>query len=74
MADYELDAQFLLCPLPVLKAQKKLKSMVAGDTLTVTGTSKGGIDEFRLFCDTTNCKIVHSKVQNDAWLVCLAVE
>lgn len=70
MADFKIDARFLLCPLPVLKAQKKLKSMNTGDTLTVIGTSDGGIDEFRLFCKPeVDLKILSENIENKTWTI-----
>jgi tRNA 2-thiouridine synthesizing protein A len=75
MADFKIDARFLLCPLPVLKAQKKLKSMNTGDTLTIIGTSDGGIDEFRLFCSQTNIyKIIDDSEGSSNWSVRLLIE
>jgi len=41
MSHYELDARRLLCPLPVIRAQDKVSSLVEGDTLTVICTDPG---------------------------------
>tara|TARA_B100001971_G_C18191380_1_gene538814 strand:- start:393 stop:623 length:231 start_codon:yes stop_codon:yes gene_type:complete len=73
MADFKIDARFLLCPLPVLKAQKKLKSMNAGDTLTVIGTSDDGIKEFEIFCSDKNIEIISSRKTQDTWHVILRI-
>ncbi|HAW47329.1 MAG TPA: preprotein translocase subunit TatB, partial [Roseovarius sp.] len=35
MPDHTLDARGLLCPLPVLKLRKRLKSLTAGDVIAV---------------------------------------
>ena len=50
MTEYNLNAEGLICPLPVLKAQKVLKTMQAGDVLIVSVTDKNAEKEFRLFC------------------------
>ena len=50
MADVTLDARGLLCPLPVLKAQKILKTMRAGEVLSVLVTDAHSPPDFRLFC------------------------
>ncbi|RED53882.1 sulfurtransferase TusA family protein [Aestuariispira insulae] len=50
MADDFLDASGLLCPLPVLKARKKLKTMADGDLLEVYATDPGAEKDFPAFC------------------------
>lgn len=41
MANYELDVRRLLCPMPVIKTQQKVKELVIGDVLTITATDPG---------------------------------
>ena len=41
----ELDTSGLKCPLPVLKAKKALKSLSAGDRLTVIATDPGALHD-----------------------------
>lgn len=45
-----LDALGLLCPLPVLKARKRLKSMPAGATLRVLADDPAAIIDVPHFC------------------------
>jgi tRNA 2-thiouridine synthesizing protein A len=47
---HELDARGLVCPLPVLKARKKLLQMQPGDVLAVAVTDKNALKDFPLFC------------------------
>lgn len=49
-ADADLDATGLLCPLPVLKARKKLKSMQAGEVLCVRATDPAAVVDIPHFC------------------------
>ncbi len=49
-ADHELDATGLLCPLPVLKARKRLKSMAPGETLRILATDPAAIIDIPHFC------------------------
>lgn len=46
----ELDTCGLLCPLPVLKARKRLKQMNPGDTLRVTADDPAARVDFPHFC------------------------
>lgn len=48
-----LDARGLTCPLPVLKARKRLMALAAGDRLTVLATDPKAPDDFRAFCAET---------------------
>lgn len=48
--DAALDATGLLCPLPVLKARKRLKSLSAGGVLCVTADDPASVIDFPHFC------------------------
>lgn len=62
MADHQLDAKGLNCPLPILKAKKALSSMLAGETLEVQCTDAGSVADFGAFCRTTgNVLLEHSE-------------
>jgi tRNA 2-thiouridine synthesizing protein A len=45
-----LDASGLLCPLPVLKARKRLKSMVSGSVLRLVSTDPAAVIDVPHFC------------------------
>ncbi|MDE4096254.1 MULTISPECIES: sulfurtransferase TusA family protein [Rhodobacterales] len=45
-----LDAIGLLCPLPVLKARKRLKALAPGDTLTMLADDPAAIIDVPHFC------------------------
>ena len=48
-----LDTSGLKCPLPVLKAKKALKTLSAGERLTVNATDPGAMKDFHHFCEAT---------------------
>jgi tRNA 2-thiouridine synthesizing protein A len=50
MSEFELDAQGLLCPLPVLKARKRLQSLKSGDTLKLIATDPASVIDVPHFC------------------------
>jgi tRNA 2-thiouridine synthesizing protein A len=56
--DGTLDATGLLCPLPVLKARRALRSVPAGGVLEVLATDPGATKDFEHFCQTTGCTLV----------------
>ena len=45
-----LDAIGLLCPLPVLKARKRLKGMASGDVLRLVATDPAAVIDVPHFC------------------------
>ena len=50
MADYELDARRLLCPLPVIRTQNKANQLQSGDLLTVLCTDPGVLSDIPAWC------------------------
>ncbi len=53
-----LDAQGLLCPLPVLRARKAMKEVPQGGVLEVRATDPGAAKDFNHFCAVTGHKLV----------------
>jgi tRNA 2-thiouridine synthesizing protein A len=47
----ELDVTELLCPLPVLKARKRLEAMASGSVLKVTATDPMSAIDMPHFCN-----------------------
>lgn len=60
MADKQLDARGLSCPLPVLKARKALKEMQPGQTLELLTTDSGALEDVPQFCDTSGHTLLES--------------
>lgn len=59
MSDTEtLDATGLLCPLPVLKARKKLKSMASGTVLRLIATDPAALVDVPHFCNETGHQLI----------------
>lgn len=57
---YTLDATGLQCPLPVLRAQKKLRDMANGEILQVLATDPGAPNDFIDFCKLTNMTLLET--------------
>ena len=58
MADEVFDARGMKCPIPVLKAAKRLKALEPGDTLTVEATDPSAPEDFKNFCETSGNELV----------------
>lgn len=53
MADQELDASGLNCPLPILRTKKSLNGMEPGQILKVIATDPGAVKDIEAFCNQT---------------------
>ena len=51
--DRVLDARGLLCPMPVVKAAKEIKTLAAGQVLKVLATDRGAIADFPAWAEDT---------------------
>jgi len=58
MVEMLIDAQFMKCPLPVLRAQKALRDMPAGAKLRVLATDPECVGDFRDFCKVNGHALV----------------
>lgn len=68
MANYELDATGLLCPMPVIKTQDKTQELSQGDTLVVYCTDPGAINDVTAWCRINGHKVLEA-VQNDEQII-----
>jgi tRNA 2-thiouridine synthesizing protein A len=64
MTETELDASGLLCPLPVLKARKRLESLVSGDVLTLIATDPASVIDVPHFCGETGHALLSSEASD----------
>ena len=58
MSEHEIDARRLLCPMPVIRAQNKIASLQAGDTLSVTCTDPGAKNDIPAWCRINGHKVL----------------
>lgn len=58
MGETLLDLKGLSCPLPVLRANKALRGMAAGERLRVLATDPASVKDFRNYCETTGHALV----------------
>ncbi len=60
MADQNLDARGLNCPLPILRAKKALNTLSSGQTLQVIATDPGSVMDFQSFAKQTGNRLLES--------------
>ena len=61
MTRHDLDATGLLCPLPVLKARKRLHPLAPGDELAVRTDDPAAIIDMPHFCAEAGHELVSSE-------------
>jgi tRNA 2-thiouridine synthesizing protein A len=62
MSTHELDARRLLCPLPVIKTQNKIKELTSGDILKVVCTDPGTLHDIPAWCKVHGHKIISTQM------------
>jgi tRNA 2-thiouridine synthesizing protein A len=67
----ELDARGLSCPLPVLKARKRLMAMAPGARLRVLATDPKAPGDFRLYCEESGHRLLEEAQEGDAFVLVL---
>lgn len=58
--DAEVDAAGLLCPLPVLRARKRLLAMQPGQVLRVVATDPAAVIDLPHFCSQSGDTLISS--------------
>ena len=53
MSETVLDVKGMNCPLPVLRANRALRGMQAGERLRVLATDRAAVGDFQAFCQET---------------------
>ena len=64
--DQELDARGRLCPLPVLKARKRLAAMDAGSILRLIATDPAAVIDVPHFCAEAGHELIGSSDLGEA--------
>ena len=63
-----LDTRGLKCPLPVLKARKRLKSLAPGEVLTVEATDPLSVLDFPHFCAESGHELVSQSQRDELYV------
>lgn len=69
--DVDLDCEGLLCPLPVLRARKRLLAMAPGQVLRVTATDPMAVIDLPHFCAGAGHEVLSSEMLDgrSIWLI-----
>lgn len=73
MNEHELDARRLLCPLPVIRTQDKVKQLQLGDILKVTCTDPGVLQDIPAWCRINGHKVLQTESDEYEYRITLEV-
>ncbi|MDP6804956.1 MAG: sulfurtransferase TusA family protein [Rhodospirillales bacterium] len=71
MASIALDLKGLVCPLPVLRANKAIKALAPGDLLEIAVTDPAAPADFRAYCETTGHELLDCREDADVFAIVL---
>jgi tRNA 2-thiouridine synthesizing protein A len=58
MADQQVDARGLNCPMPIVKTAQAVKALTSGQTVEVLSTDAGSVKDFAAWSKTTGNPII----------------
>jgi len=73
MSEYSLDARRLLCPLPVIRTQDKVKQLQQGDVLSVTCTDPGVMQDIPAWCRINGHKVLKTQSGEYEYIITLEI-
>lgn len=73
MSTYSLDARRMLCPMPVIKTQNRIKDLSAGDVLEVICTDPGALSDIPAWARINGHSIVSTTDNDDEIIITVKV-
>ncbi len=70
---HELDVRRLLCPMPVIKTQNKVRTLATGDTLKVVCTDPGALSDIPAWSRINGHEVLEMAEQGNEVFVVLRV-
>ena len=70
---HTLDAKRLLCPMPVIRTQDKVKTLAGGDILKVTCTDPGALNDIPAWCRINGHEVIATDTQGDEIFITIKV-
>lgn len=70
---HELDTRRLLCPMPVIKTQNKVRTLATGDCLKVVSTDPGALNDIPAWCRINGHEVLETGEQGNECFVVLRV-
>ena len=74
MSRHILDARNLLCPMPVIRTQDRVKALKTGDILEVRCTDPGALNDIPAWCRIHGHRVVETKEDADEVVIILSIQ
>lgn len=71
---YELDTKNLLCPIPVIRTQNRIKELLDGDQLVVVATDPGTLHDIPAWCRINGHKVIETKQEGREIYITILVQ
>ena len=68
-----LNARRLLCPLPVIRTQDKVKTLKSGDRLTVYCTDPGVMQDIPAWCRINGHRVIETQGDDGEYVIVLEI-
>ena len=73
MSKHTLSTRRLLCPMPVIRTQDKIKTLQAGDELEVISTDPGALNDVPTWCRINGHAILETKTLDNEYVIMIRV-
>lgn len=70
---FTLDAKRLLCPMPVIRTQDRIKELNDGDQLTVICTDPGALNDIPAWCRINGHTVIDTQQTDDEVIIIIEV-
>ena len=73
MSEHILDARNLMCPMPVIRCQNRIKTLADGDTLKVICTDPGALHDIPAWCRVHGHTVLGTESQDREIIITIQV-
>lgn len=72
MSGHHLDVKGLRCPMPVLRARRRLSEIGPGEILVIEASDPQAVKDFPRFCEATGHRLLETVQSGDHWVFRIA--
>jgi tRNA 2-thiouridine synthesizing protein A len=73
MTRHTLDARRLLCPMPVIRTQNRIKSLAPGDIVEVVCTDPGATNDIPAWCRMHGHTVIDTETRSGEFIITIEV-
>ena len=73
MSRETLNTRRLLCPMPVIRTQDKIKTLTEGDELEVISSDPGALNDVPTWCRINGHHVIETKTQDGEYYIIIRV-